>query len=263
MVKSISIQELQAAISKGHTVGLNCYTPVTNFLKNLEIVLKSILSFYERQDLIPAIFSVVQEMVNFTCVSNMRSIYYADKNYRLDNIDKFLQYEPEFLKSLSARVDSYYRDELVKNKMMVQALLEHNDVSLTVKIANLSSEQLDHEFYIRDYLKSAMTYDNILQYFNDHPEDPQGKNMGLAFSLILLKESGLRPELMRVSKSGTGAFSRIEIPFVDNYSSIRDRILRDESIVPFEKPNLIPPEFREKFEERQRLLKNNGILPVQ
>ena len=117
----------------------------------------------------------------------------------------------------------------------------------------MSENFLDQEFYLRKYLRQAMQYTNIMDYFQDHPEDPQGRNLGLALSLILLRESGLRPDLMRMGKPGSKNYSRIEIPFnVDSYKNIRDKILNDELIVPFEKSNLIPPQFRKEFEARRK-----------
>lgn len=257
MRKSITEEELIDAIEKGLKIGLNCYTPVSSFLKNLETVLRLILNYYDKIDLLPTIFGVIQELVTFSCKSNMRYVFYEKNDYKLDSIERFKELEPTFLKEVSTQEKSLqYRQELIQRKMNVQTVIEHNEIGLNVRVYNKSEEQLNHDFYIRDYLRKAMKYEDINQYFDDHPEDPDGKNMGLAFSIILLKEAGLRPDLMRFGKPGVGGYSRIEIPFVNEYKSLRDRILNDESIVPFEKPNLIPPQFREQFEAR---LKQMGI----
>jgi hypothetical protein len=87
--------------------------------------------------------------------------------------------------------------------------------------------------------------------------------MGLAFSIIILKESGLRPDLMRISKAGSGAYSRIEIPFVNEYQSIRDKILKDESIVPFERKSLVPPEFQGELEKRIKSMEVDSYAFIQ
>ncbi|MDX1960736.1 MAG: hypothetical protein SFU98_19345 [Leptospiraceae bacterium] len=253
MEKRITESKLQEGVENGYRIGLNCFTPTSSYLKNLETVLRLILKFYDKTELLPAIFGVAQEMVYFSCLSNMRYVYYSENNLSLDSEEKFLEIEPDFLKSVSGKVLDY-RKKLMEKNMRVQGIIEHNDVSLILKVFNHSDEQLDHESYIRNYLKLAMNYTNVLDYFQDHPEDPGGANMGLAFSLIILKESGLRPELMRMGKTGIGNFSKIEIPFVSGYESLRDRILKDESIVPYEKPNLIPKEFQEQFAKRQKEL---------
>jgi hypothetical protein len=254
MKKIITEEELALGIQKGLRIGLNCYTPVSSFLKNLETVLRLVLKQYEKPDLLPTIFGVVQELISFSCTSNMRFVFYEKNGHSLDSKEKFLELEPLFLKEVGSSSRSYsFREELIKRKMNIQTIIEHNDIALNIKVYNKSEHQLDQEFFIRDYLRKAMQYTDVNQYFEDHPEDNQGKNMGLAFSVILLKEAGLRPDLMRFGKPGAGGHSRIEIPFVVEYKSIRDRILNDEPLVPFEKPNLIPPQFLEQYEERKKI----------
>lgn len=261
MSESIKESEIEQGIISGYKVGLNCYTPVTSFIKNLDFSLRIILKVYEKQELHPIIFGVTQELVRFSTMSNKRFIYYQRNNIELDSEETFNKHEPDFLKSVSGVHDINYREELIQNKMYVSTVIEHNDIGINIKVYNMAEHQLNQEFYIRNYLKLAMNYNNIMEYFSDHSEDPQGRNMGLALSILILKEAGLRPDLMRMGKPGSKSYSRIEIPFnVDTYKSIRDRILNDESIVPFEKPNLIPPQFREQFEARKKLLEGELTL---
>lgn len=258
MKKNITEEELEAGIRKGQKIGLNCYTPVSSFLRNLETVIKLVLRQYEKPDLLPTIFGVVQELIAFSCTSNMRYVFYAKNGFSLDSKDKFLEIEPLFLKEVSSQKSFSFREELINRKMNIQIIIEHNEIALNIKVYNKSEDQLDQEFFVRDYLRKAMQYADVNEYFQDHPEDPQGRNIGLAFSIILLKEAGLRPDLMRFGRPGVGGYSRIEIPFTTDYKSLRDRILNDESIVPFEKPNLIPPQFKEQFEERKKI---SGFYP--
>ncbi|MBK8395545.1 MAG: hypothetical protein IPL26_09915 [Leptospiraceae bacterium] len=237
-------------IQEGKTIAMNCYTLTDKFVKNLEIVLRSILNHYDKIELLPAIFGTTQELVNWTCISNMRYIYYQQNNLDLNDEEVFKENESRFLNSINKINSANYRDYLKSNDMYVHMVFEHQTTGLNVKVYNVSENTLDQEKYLRTYLKQAMHYSNVLDYFKDHLEDPQGKNMGLAFSIIILKESGLRPDLMRISKSGKGCYSRIEIPFVNEYESIRDKILKDEMIVPFARKSLVPPEFQAELENR-------------
>lgn len=243
-------------IKEGKAIGMNCFTLTDNFVKNLELILRTILEHYGKIDLLPAIFGTAQELVNWTCLSNMRYIYYKQNDLDLNDEKVFQDTEKRFLSSVNKINSVNYREHLKENNMYVHIAFEHEVTGLNIKVHNVSENTLNQEKYLRSYLKQAMHYTDVLEYFNDHPEDPQGKNMGLAFSVIILKESGLRPDLMRISKAGRGSYSRIEIPFVNEYESIRDKILRDESIVPFERKSLVPPEFQEELEKR---IKSMGI----
>jgi hypothetical protein len=260
MTKYIKESDLETGIKDGKTISLNCYTPIASYLRNLEIILRVLLKNYSKEDLLPTIFGVVQELVNFSCLNNMRYIYYENHNLDMNETDKhrYLQIEPEFLKSVSSPPPKFnYRHEIIKRKMNVKTVIEHNLDGLKIQVFNESTQRLNNETFLREYLKKAMQYVNIEDYYKDHPEDSQGKAIGLAFSIIILKEAGLRADLMRFGKAEEGMCSRLEIPFGSSYKSLRDRILNDESIVPFEKPNLIPPQFKEEFERRLKSLQKD------
>lgn len=259
MSRYIKESELESGIKEGRRISLNCFTPTAPFLKNLEIVLRILLKNYSKEELIPTIFGVVQELVNFSCLNNMRYIYYENNKLDPTDLDKsrYLQIEPEFLKAVSSPPPKFnFREEIVRRKMNVHTIIEHNTDGLNIQVYNETPHKLNNEAFLREYLKKAMQYENIGDYYQDHPEDSQGKAIGLAFSIIILKEAGLRPDLMRFGKPDQGMCSRIEIPFGNSFKSLRDRILNDESIVPFEKPNLIPPEFQEEFQKRMKAMKN-------
>ena len=263
MKNKLTANTIVEGINEGKTIAMNCYTLTDNFVKNLEIVLRNILQHYEKLELLPAIFGTTQELVNWTCLSNMRYIYYKQNELDLNDEKIFHDTEKRFLTSVNKLNSANYRDYLKANNMYVHVVFEHEITGLNVKVHNVSENTLNQEKYLRSYLKQAMQYSNVLDYFKDHPEDPQGKNMGLAFSIIILKESGLRPDLMWISKAGNGSYSRIEIPFVNEYKSIRDRILKDESIVPFERKSLVPPEFQAELEKRIKSMEIDSLEFIQ
>jgi hypothetical protein len=263
MKNKLTANTILEGIGEGKTIAMNCYTLTDNFVKNLEIVLRNILNHYGKIELLPAIFGTTQELVNWTCLSNMRYIYYKQNDLDLNDEKVFKDNETRFLTSINKLNSANYRDYLKTNNMYVHVVFEHEVTGLNVKVHNVSENTLDQEKYLRSYLKQAMHYTNVLDYFKDHPEDPQGKNLGLAFSIIILKESGLRPDLMRISKAGSGAYSRIEIPFVNEYQSIRDRILKDEQLVPFEHKSLVPPEFQAELEKRIKSMEMDSFEFIQ
>ncbi len=251
MTQKISESELNEGIIEGKTVAMNCFTLTDNFVKNLELVLKKILAYYEREELLPGIFSAAQELINWSSLANKRLVYYKQNELKIEDEKTFIENEAKFLNTINQTNSESYRNFIVENNLFVHTVFEHSIESLNIKVYNSSENVLNQEEFLRNYLKQAMNYENILDYFQDHKEDPQGKNLGLAFSIIILKEAGLRPDLMRISNKGTkGSFSRIEIPFQSSYQSIRDKILKDESIIPFEKSKLVPDEYQNELDNR-------------
>ena len=132
-------------IHDGKTIAMNCYTLTDNFVKNLEIVLRNILNHYEKIELLPAIFGTTQELVNWTCISNMRYIYYKQNDLDLNDENVFKDNESRFLSSINKINSANYRDYLKTNKMYVHMVFEHEVTGLNVKVYNVSENTLDQE----------------------------------------------------------------------------------------------------------------------
>jgi hypothetical protein len=58
MRETIKESEIEKGVMEGFKVGLNCYTPVTSYIKNLDHSLRVILKVYDKPDLHPIIFGV-------------------------------------------------------------------------------------------------------------------------------------------------------------------------------------------------------------
>ncbi|MEM7180529.1 MAG: hypothetical protein AAF518_06430 [Spirochaetota bacterium] len=247
----ITEKEINQAVADGKSFDMRCYTVTSAYLKNLEIIIRNILQKYEKANLFPAIFGVIQELNRWSSIANMRYLFFHDNGLDLKDGGGYQKHEADFLSTINTESILGYREKLKKQDMYIRSLIKHNEHGLHIEVFNHSKTILSQEAYLRDYLRRAMSYTDIMEYFEDHPEDKQGRAMGLAFSIILLKEAGLRPELLRLGKvSSSGGYSRIEIPFDESYRSIRDKILNDEPIIPFENTRLVPPEYEKQLQEK-------------
>ena len=252
--------ELLPAIKEGFSLEMRCFTVTSPFLKNLEIALRNILISYNKTVFFTALFGALQEMIRWSCLANMRTLYYQASELPLSpSREVFLENEPGFLSTVSSHSIPEYRKRLKQHSMFIQCLIKHSYSGVNIQIFNHSKFSLNQEEYLRKYLEKAMKYSNIMEYFEDFPTDKDGRAMGLAFSIILLKEAGLRTELMRVGKTGTeGGYSRIEIPFDESFKSIRDLILNDEIITPFETKPIVPLEYQAELQKRLSQLKEEN-----
>ena len=116
MKNKLTANTILDGIQEGKTIAMNCYTLTDNFVKNLEIVLRNILNHYDKIELLPAIFGTTQELVNWTCISNMRYIYYQQNNLDLNDEKVFKDTESRFLSSINKINSANYRDYLKTNK---------------------------------------------------------------------------------------------------------------------------------------------------
>ncbi|EMO91192.1 hypothetical protein [Leptospira noguchii] len=212
---------LLRAIETGTKIELDGYILNDSFRSNLEKFVKLCLENYNKNDLAPVVYPVIQEMLLRATVSNLRE-YFCQEN-GIDFLDQNLfDYSEEqfriFLNTLDHRA---VRNSLKSNGLFLKVIIRHNHTGLAAEVFNNSKPIPFIEERLRKYLASAMEYKNLMDYYNSYPEDKEGRNLGLAFSILILRKTGLKPELLRFSSGEDIHVSRLEIPFGEEYKSIR------------------------------------------
>lgn len=197
---------------------------------------------YDRGTLHPVVLAVAQELCLWASLANMRQVYFSEYGLDLNDPEQLRNREPGFQASINRGREAYYRAEVKSRELYLRVRLSHNSAGMRIEILNNAIHSEPLEKRLREYLAQAMQYDSIMRYYEDHPEDQDGRGVGLALSVLMLKEEDLRPELMRLGKSGDETVSRLEIPFDTTYASIRDRIERGEELRPFSGSGLVPAE---------------------
>ncbi|EKR35371.1 hypothetical protein [Leptospira interrogans] len=217
---------LLRAIEAGTKIELDGYILNDSFRSNLEKFVKLCLENYNKNDLAPVVYSVIQEMLLRATVSNLREYFCQENGIDFFDQNSFDSSEEQFRKFLNTLDLKTVRDSLKSKDLFLKVIIRHNHTGLAAEVFNNSKSIPFIEERLRKYLASAMEYKNLMDYYNSYPEDKEGKNLGLAFSILMLRETGLKPELLRISSRNDVHISRLEIPFGEEYKSIRKQILK-------------------------------------
>lgn len=225
---------LEQAGARGAPVELRGYTFSRTYQTNLDTALRVILSHAGRADLAPIVHAVAQELCLFASLANMRQVYFEDRGLSLASARDLEEHEEEFLSTVSVDSERDYRDRVRKRGLHLRTRIELKSEALVLEVSNNAYHSPAQEDRLRVYLREAMEAHDIMDYFRTHPEDSEGRKLGLVFSMLMLREQHLRPELLRVGRTDGWMVSRLEAPLSASYQSIRDRIARGEDIRPFE-----------------------------
>lgn len=240
MLSVLEEERIAKALEQGKPVEIRGYTLSDQYSDNLEFCLRTLLARLGRVELFPVVFAVAQELALWASLANMRDVYFSERNLDITNPDHVRDEENAFLASINRDSEYHYRLKARERGLQLHTRISRSAGGLTVEVTNNAALSPPLEEKLRNLLRAAMHYTNIMDYFNDYPEDQLGRGVGLAFAILMLKEEKLRPELMRLGQSSEKLVSRVEIPIEENFVSIRDRIERGEDIRPFEARNLLP-----------------------
>lgn len=70
-------------------------------------------------------------------------------------------------------------------------------------------------------LRIILTYQDLVSFYMANADQTEGEGMGLVMNLLLLKGENINPGLFRVGMRDGKTMARIEIPFTDNFKSVR------------------------------------------
>ncbi|AXR69663.1 hypothetical protein [Leptospira mayottensis] len=222
-------------IKAGARIELTGYVFNNIFRLHLEKFVSLCLKNYDKNDLTPFVCSVIQEMLLRAGISNLREYFFQEIDFL--NQNSFDYNEEEFRKFLNTLDLRSVRNSLKAKGLFLKVIIRHNHTMLIAEVLNNSKAIPSMEESLKQYIAFSMEYKDLMDYYKFYPEDKEGKDLGLAFSILTLREIGLKPELFRIS-TGEGIYtSRIEIPLEGKYGSIREQILNDKEIFPFPKDN--------------------------
>ncbi|TGM53186.1 hypothetical protein [Leptospira adleri] len=226
---------LLRAIEAGKRIELTGYILNDCFRLNLEKFLKLCLENYNKADLTPVVYSVIQEMLLRSATSNLREVFASERGLDLTDESQYKAGEEEFRKFLNTFDPKAVRESLKEKGLFLKVTIYHNDTGLAAEVLHNSKMIPFMEERLRRYLSAAMEFKNLMEYYDLYPEDSEGRDIGLALSILMLRETGLKPELLRIGSGPDVQTSRLEVPFGEEYRSIRKKILNDEDILPFPK----------------------------
>ena len=242
MARQITDLDLETAIQAGKAFELRGTNLSVQLQQNLERVLQAILRHYDRPELLPVIFSVVQELALWASLANMRQIYFEEEDLDLADDEHIDHNEEQFQKSLKNRGATDYGRRIQERGLYLMIRLNHSGAGLRFVIRNNAIHSVALEDRMRRFLRQAMNYSDIMDYYKDNPSDVDGRQVGFAYSILMLKDAGLRPELMRLGQVDDENLSRLEIPFDPGFHSIRDRLARNENLTPFDPAQSLFPD---------------------
>ncbi|MBM9579269.1 hypothetical protein JWG45_19160 [Leptospira sp. 201903070] len=226
---------LLGAIEAGKRIELTGYIFNDSFRLNLEKFLKLCLENYNKTDLTPVVYSVIQEMLLRSATSNLREVFAFERGLNPLDENEYDSSEEEFRKFLNTFDIATIRNSLKEKGLFLKVTIRHNETGMVAEVLHNSKMIPFVEERLRKYLSAAMGFKNLMEYYDLYPDDSEGREIGLALSILMLRETGMKPELLRIGSGPDIQTSRIEIPFGEGYKSIRKKILNDEEILPFPK----------------------------
>lgn len=222
--KNISPQDREQVlkgVESGKRIVFVTYSLTDSIERQLDFLIAVVLKKYARESLQATLYSCVKEIVVNATKANAKKAFFDELGLRLDHPG---DYEIGMKKVKAALSEAWIREYGKKAKdrdMHVSIAFRHANEGLRIEVTNDSDILPADEDRIRLKLAEGMTYDDLVAFYMKNADNTEGEGIGLVMNLMLLKAENINPALFRVGMVGGKAMARLEIPFNENFRSVR------------------------------------------
>ncbi|MCB1193460.1 MAG: hypothetical protein H7A23_12360 [Leptospiraceae bacterium] len=191
--------------------------------KVLKIITETVLTKFNRQDLIELSYSAAKELLINATKANVKRIIFKDKNLDIRNEEDYKQGMSEFKDNLREDKFPILRPIFKKYQFPVTITYYYTPYVLNIKVKNNFPLLEIEERRIRDKFQKAKSFSSLLDFYMEFGDDTEGAGMGITMVGLMLDESGIDRHGFSLysSEKYNETVAKLEIPLSEEYISKR------------------------------------------
>ncbi len=176
------------------------------------------------------LFNVVMELVNNAVKANLKRVFFEKNGYSLTDPEGYAEGLAAFTRNYTQTQTEEYRLALRDLKLTVSIDMDLDLERLLIHVENNARLLREEEKRIRTKLANAMEgIKDIMDFYLHFGDETEGKGLGLAMVVLLIKDLGFDPRNFRVYHTDNGTVARLEFPLSSNYVTMRDRMEQEKN----------------------------------
>ncbi|MCU0848197.1 MAG: hypothetical protein MUD12_09945 [Spirochaetes bacterium] len=207
---------INKAIIDNKRIRIIAYSVSENVEQKLHTVLELMLKKYKKPDLLPALYTIVKELLINAIKANFKNIYFEDYRSK-NNSENIINYETALkLFKLEISREKASNLERIARKQKIRALVDifWENGNLNVYVTN-PSRMTDLELEnVNKKLKAARVFDDITEYFmnNDDDEYKEGAGLGLILISMMIKNLGVPQDKFSINTLEDKTVASLRLP---------------------------------------------------
>jgi hypothetical protein len=187
----------------------------------LNLVVAALLQKYHKEHLQSTVYSCLKELVVNAFKANAKQVFFEEKQLDPHQQDQYEKGIADFKDQISEAWIQEYSLKALQRGMIVEIAVEHNEDGLRFEVINTGGIAFEDEKRIRDKFARGMQCEDLVSFYLDNADNTEGEGIGFALNVLLLKGEDINPALFRVGSREGLTVARLEIPFTDNFVSVR------------------------------------------
>ncbi|TGK38620.1 histidine kinase [Leptospira gomenensis] len=193
-------------------------------------IITEILTKVGQTRYIEMLYTITKEMSINGVKANQKRVFFEDEGLDIRNPVEYEKGMTAFKAKFSERMADEYGKRCLARGISVKLNITYTMDGLVVEVSNNTPVIEEEEERMREKMKKAMGYNDIAEFYMDNMDNTEGAGLGIALIMILLKSENIDPHLFRVMTREHETIARVEIPFNENYVSMRSKELKENHL---------------------------------
>ncbi|HMW08740.1 MAG TPA: histidine kinase [Leptospiraceae bacterium] len=203
-------------------IQIKTYRTSRHLEERVQETLQGILTKFEKERLIPILYTVIKELIINATKANQKRVFFEENHFDIKNPEHYAIGIKEYKKIFSENMGQAYAPKCKAKDYYCLIIFDYDASGLKIEIRNNTLIAEQEEKSIREKLATAMSYDDLAQFYMDNADNTEGAGLGLALIIIMMKGEGIDPNYFRISITNEYTSARLEIPFTNEYKSARN-----------------------------------------
>jgi putative nucleotidyltransferase with HDIG domain len=192
---------LAAQLKRGETVGITFHSHNKRNIKFLGSLLKKILSNNDRIYLQDALFNIMREIIVNAVKANSKRIYFDYHHLDINDSEQYITGMENF-KTYILENQDFIETELKKSNLRVEIYFKKTENGLNIYVRNNTPIHPDELLRVQERMEKAKEYHDFSDVYGDISDDSEGEGLGLVLSMLLLRNSGIGENSLKIKSDG-------------------------------------------------------------
>ena len=231
----MNFQEIKEKFTRGEEVELNYQYVDEKDHQDIYCLLLLILGYLDQMYLVEVTFTIMKELIVNANKANAKREYFKKIGKDISNHDQYRLGMKHFQKEIIAHW-SEQKSILTGSDYYILIKLKEEKDHLTITVDNnvpLLEEELKR---ITKRMESAKKFNDLSDAFSSMSDNEESAGLGIVLTQLLLKNSGIGTEKLKIGSNGKITRAIFEIPKyivpIELTSKLKDKILKEVEGLP-------------------------------
>ncbi|RHX84972.1 histidine kinase [Leptospira stimsonii] len=193
-------------------------------------IITEILAKVGQSRYVEMLYTITKEMSINGVKANQKRVFFEDEGLDIRNPEEYEKGVAAFKAKFSERMADEYGKRCLARGISVKLNITYTLDGIVVEVTNNTPVIAEEQERMREKMRKAMGYNDIAEFYMDNMDNTEGAGLGIALIMILLKSENIDPHLFRIMTHEHETVARVEIPFSENYISIRSKELKENNL---------------------------------